>query len=202
MSGSNSAAMRSECFPKALKETAMSSIVLAALLAAATRRNGKRLLTMHEAQAQLARNAPVTAVPRAVHVDCAISFNGQRFPVPNSWPGEIVLVSLLPDGRAAIQFHDAAPRSTSASPARSRNPAGTGRAASRPSHSGSSTSVGKTLPTGNSPFRHTPYSASVPARSLRRTSGSGSAGNPVVVAALDDHQWPPRNGGGSEYSGT
>lgn len=170
------------------------SIAINALLAEATRANDKRLLTPRAAQCLLEQHAPATAKPpsqpRVILADLTIRYGGRCYSVahlPLALAGGRVLVAPAAGSRVVVTFPPGSLANTLAagSPARSRP--SSCRAASRPSHSGSSTSVGKTL--ARNP-RRIPASdpAMPPVRLLRRTTDKHDEEkawylNPLVDAA-------------------
>ncbi len=128
--------------------------------------------------------------PRRVLADMTITFKGLRYSVPGVLPGDLVLVQPLAGSSALqVQFPYAGPQNTSASPAHSRNLLRTGRASSRPAHSGSSTSVHKKA--SRTPLRLSPghCPARPPVRTLRRNGDSGNACNPEVAELHPLENW-------------
>lgn len=166
-------------------QRAFDPLKAAALLSAGRRRNGRYTITPDEA-IRLARLFPDEQ--RKVIGDLTFLFNGLRYSaarLPGVFVGACVLVAPQAGAQLEIRLLDAAPQNTSAAQTPLRNSQRTGRASSRPQHSGRPTSVGKKAPTGNAPSRHKPSPAILPARWLRRTEDSDSAEVRVRVEPLD-----------------
>lgn len=157
------------------------------LLAASIRRHGKCLMTREDANLLLDAMTPQR---RVVHNDLTIRFRDLLYSIPFAAPGDLLMVSPLAGNSVAIAFADGSFASTSASADRSRNHHGRHRASSRPTHSGSSTSVGKTR------FQTPLYSpvahpAMPPVRLRRRTSDNAAGVAELIFHPIQDRSYSP-----------
>lgn len=160
-----------------------------ALVRESTRANGKQLMTREQVTAMLIANG--IALPweeRSVGADLCIMYHDRAYPataLPEVRSGDVVLCRPDPEsGQLAMQFRDAPPPSTFASPAQIRNLQRIDRGSCIPPRSGSATRRSKTRPTRYSPARPSPALANFPAHRLSRTLDM-PADAVVLVAPLN-----------------
>lgn len=166
-----------------------------ALLAASTRRNGKSMNSTEQAAMLLDAMHPHR---RIVLKDLTIRFRGLAYSTPFASPGDLVTVFPLAGNSIAIACADGSFASTSASADRSRNHHGRHRATSRPTHSGISTSVGKTQ--HQSPMTSpAAYPAMPPVRLRRRMPDNDASAAERIFHPIQVRTYSPEPAPKSRY---
>jgi len=159
----------------------------------------------HADATPIGESSPSTKQPwrppqlRIVRHDLTIRYQDLTYSIPSASPGDVLTVYLLAGTAIAIAYADGRFAGTSASADRFRNHLGRHRATSRPTHSGRSTSAGKTL--AQNPLRSlVAHPAMPPVRLRRHTTDTVDAAAAAIFHPIPDLAYSPEPVPGTRYS--